>query len=878
MSIDMMNNHFSDEIKAILRYSETEANQHHCFTLMPEHFMLGMIDDKISDTIGILKQAGVDLNAIKETLKEFLAQKTYTDPRTDFPDAVRILVYTNAKIQNTIYWLSKEADRILKHSILEGRMLKCPVIDARHLLLAILKNEECLVSRLLSKYNINYASFYQQIAKCNPISQVDTQEEFTSGLDMDDDDDDETDDASFPSSSTKINFTTATSAPASESATPVLDSFGFDMTAAAEEGKLDPVVGREAEIERLVQILSRRKKNNPILIGEPGVGKSAIVEGLALRIAQRKVNWLLLNKRVINLDMAALVAGTKYRGQFEERLKAIMNELHNNKEVILFVDEIHTIVGAGGTQGTMDAANILKPALSRGEIQCIGATTLDEFRKSIEKDGALERRFQKVMVEPTSKEDTLHILHNIKGRYEEHHNVRFTNDALKACVMLTDRYISDRNFPDKAIDALDEAGSRMHLINTHIPPEIEMLEKEIEQIKTQKDNAILAQKFEEAADFRDQQRRKENFLNEKKKNWEAEQKNSPLVVNEEDIAKVVALMSGIPVEKVAASESQKLLTLQKTLQNEIIGQDKAIEKIVKAIQRNRIGLKDPNRPIGTFLFLGPTGVGKTYLAKTLANELFATNGSLIRIDMSEYMEKYSVSRLIGAPPGYVGYEEGGQLTERVRRHPYSVILFDEIEKAHPDVFNLLLQVFDEGHLTDSLDRRVDFKNTIIIMTSNVGSRQLKEFGNGVGFNTGNAEHIKQQNYSVITKALDKTFSPEFLNRIDDIVIFDPLDQTAIRKIIDIELRDFYSRINALGYRLEITNEAKDFLAEKSYDKQYGARPLKRAVQNYLENELCEELLKVSGLKKKKAKTIVITMPDDTSEDTTAEKKPVITFQ
>jgi len=878
MSIDMMNNHFSDEIKAILRYSETEANQHHCFTLMPEHFMLGMIDDKISDTIGILKQAGVDLNAIKETLKEFLAQKTYTDPRTDFPDAVRILVYTNAKIQNTIYWLSKEADRILKHSILEGRMLKCPVIDARHLLLAILKNEECLVSRLLSKYNINYASFYQQIAKCNPISQVDTQEEFTSGLDMDDDDDDETDDASFPSSSTKINFTTATSAPASESATPVLDSFGFDMTAAAEEGKLDPVVGREAEIERLVQILSRRKKNNPILIGEPGVGKSAIVEGLALRIAQRKVNWLLLNKRVINLDMAALVAGTKYRGQFEERLKAIMHELHNNKEVILFVDEIHTIVGAGGTQGTMDAANILKPALSRGEIQCIGATTLDEFRKSIEKDGALERRFQKVMVEPTSKEDTLHILHNIKGRYEEHHNVRFTNDALKACVMLTDRYISDRNFPDKAIDALDEAGSRMHLINTHIPPEIEMLEKEIEQIKTQKDNAILAQKFEEAADFRDQQRRKENFLNEKKKNWEAEQKNSPLVVNEEDIAKVVALMSGIPVEKVAASESQKLLTLQKTLQNEIIGQDKAIEKIVKAIQRNRIGLKDPNRPIGTFLFLGPTGVGKTYLAKTLANELFATNGSLIRIDMSEYMEKYSVSRLIGAPPGYVGYEEGGQLTERVRRHPYSVILFDEIEKAHPDVFNLLLQVFDEGHLTDSLDRRVDFKNTIIIMTSNVGSRQLKEFGNGVGFNTGNAEHIKQQNYSVITKALDKTFSPEFLNRIDDIVIFDPLDQTAIRKIIDIELRDFYSRINALGYRLEITNEAKDFLAEKSYDKQYGARPLKRAVQNYLENELCEELLKVSGLKKKKAKTIVITMPDDTSEDTTAEKKPVITFQ
>ncbi len=878
MSIDMMNNHFSDEIKAILRYSETEANQHHCFTLMPEHFMLGMIDDKISDTIGILKQAGVDLDAIKEALKEFLAQKTYTDPRTDFPDAVRILVYTNAKIQNTIYWLSKEADRILKHSILEGRMLKCQVIDARHLLLAILKNEDCLVSRLLSKYNINYASFYQQIAKCNPISQVDPQEEFTSGLDMDDDDDDETDDTSFPSSSTKINFTTATSAPASESATPVLDSFGFDMTAAAEEGKLDPVVGREAEIERLVQILSRRKKNNPILIGEPGVGKSAIVEGLALRIAQKKVNWLLLNKRVINLDMAALVAGTKYRGQFEERLKAIMNELHNNKEVILFVDEIHTIVGAGGTQGTMDAANILKPALSRGEIQCIGATTLDEFRKSIEKDGALERRFQKVMVEPTSKEDTLHILHNIKGRYEEHHNVRFTDDALKACVMLTDRYISDRNFPDKAIDALDEAGSRMHLINTHIPPEIEMLEKEIEQIKTQKDNAILAQKFEEAADFRDQQRRKENFLNEKKKNWEAEQKNSPLVVNEEEIAKVVALMSGIPVEKVAASESQKLLTLQKTLQNEIIGQDKAIEKIVKAIQRNRIGLKDPNRPIGTFLFLGPTGVGKTYLAKTLANELFATNGSLIRIDMSEYMEKYSVSRLIGAPPGYVGYEEGGQLTERVRRHPYSVILFDEIEKAHPDVFNLLLQVFDEGHLTDSLDRRVDFKNTIIIMTSNVGSRQLKEFGNGVGFNTGNAEHIKQQNYSVITKALDKTFSPEFLNRIDDIVIFDPLDQTAIRKIIDIELRDFYSRINALGYRIEISDEAKDFLAEKSYDKQYGARPLKRAVQNYLENELCEELLKVSGLKKKKAKTIIITMPDDTSEDTTVEKKPVITFQ
>lgn len=879
MSIDMMDNHFSDEIKAILRHSETEANQHHCFTLMPEHFMLGMIDDKISDTIEILKQAGVDLEAIKSALKDSLAQKTYTDPKTDFPDAVRILVYTNGRIQNTTYWLSKEADRILKHSILEGRMLKCPVIDARHLLLAILKNEDCLVSRLLSEYNINYASFYQQAVKCNPISQLDMQEDFTAGLDMDDDDEEENEDSPFPPSSGKIHFVTATpSAQAPESATPVLDSFGFDMTAAAEEGKLDPVVGREAEIERLVQILSRRKKNNPILIGEPGVGKSAIVEGLALRIAQKKVNWLLLNKRVVNLDMAALVAGTKYRGQFEERLKAIMTELHNNKDVILFVDEIHTIVGAGGTQGTMDAANILKPALSRGEIQCIGATTLDEFRKSIEKDGALERRFQKVMVEPTSKEDTLHILHNIKERYEEHHNVRFTDEALEACVTLTDRYISDRNFPDKAIDALDEAGSRMHLINTHIPPEIEMLEKEIEQIKTQKDNAIKAQNFEEAADFRDQQRRKENTLNEKKKNWEADQKNTPLVVNDEDIAKVVALMSGIPVQKVAASESQKLLTLQKTLQGEIIGQDNAIEKIVKAIQRNRIGLKDPNRPIGTFLFLGPTGVGKTYLAKTLANELFSTDGSLIRIDMSEYMEKYSVSRLIGAPPGYVGYEEGGQLTERVRRHPYSVILFDEIEKAHPDVFNLLLQVFDEGHLTDSLDRRVDFKNTIIIMTSNVGSRQLKEFGNGVGFNTGNAEHIKQQNLSVITKALDKTFSPEFLNRIDDLVIFDQLDRTAIRKIIDIELRDFYHRIEALGYRLEITEEAKDFLAEKGYDKQYGARPLKRAVQNYLENELCEELLKVSGLKKKKAKSIVVTMPDCSCEEAGTEMKPVITFR
>ena len=648
--------------------------------------------------------------------------------------------------------------------------------------------------------------------------------------------------------------------------TPVLDKYGKDMTKDAENGKLDPVIGREREIERLAQILSRRKKNNPVLIGEPGVGKSAIVEGLALAIIQRKVSRVLFDKRVVSLDMAALVAGTKYRGQFEERIKAVIDELAANPDVILFIDEIHNIVGAGNATGSMDAANLLKPALARGEIQCIGATTLDEYRKNIEKDGALERRFQKVMVEATTAEETLSILNNIKGQYEEHHGVIYTPEAIESCVKLTERYISDRNFPDKAIDAMDEAGSRVHISNIVVPKEIDDLEKQIAEAQRNKVKAAQSQNFEIAANYRDMQEQLTAKLAQAKIDWEEELAKKREIVDVDKVAEVVAMMTGVPVQRIAQAEGERLLKMGDELKDTIIGQNEAIEKIAKCIRRNRVGLKDPNRPIGSFMFLGPTGVGKTYLAKKLAQFLFGSEDALIRIDMSEYMEKFTVSRLVGAPPGYVGYEEGGQLTEKVRRHPYSVVLLDELEKAHSDVFNMLLQVMDEGRLTDSLGRKVDFKNTIIIMTSNIGSRELKDFGGGVGFNT--TEITKERSQSVIAKALNKRFSPEFLNRVDDIIMFDSLDKDAIFKIIDLELRSFYRRVNDLGYTLEITPEAKDFLADKGYDKQYGARPLKRAIQTHIEDALAEILLRGEA---KDGDTILVGLSEDKDKITTSIK-------
>lgn len=667
-----------------------------------------------------------------------------------------------------------------------------------------------------------------------------------------------------PESSSKS--TASKTATKSGNSTPILDKYGKDMTKDAENGKLDPVIGREKEIERLAQILSRRKKNNPVLIGEPGVGKSAIVEGLALAIIQRKVSRVLFDKRVVSLDMAGLVAGTKYRGQFEERIKAVIDELSSNSDVILFIDEIHNIVGAGNAAGSMDAANLLKPALARGEIQCIGATTLDEYRKNIEKDGALERRFQKVMVEPTTAEETLAILNNIKGKYEEHHGVIYTPEAIEDCVKLTERYVSDRNFPDKAIDALDEAGSRVHISNIVVPKEIDNLEKQISEAQRNKVKAAQAQNFEIAANYRDVQEQLTAKLNQAKLEWEEELAKKREIVDVDKVAEVVAMMTGVPVQRIAQAEGERLLKMGDELKDTIIDQDEAIEKITKCIRRNRVGLKDPNRPIGSFMFLGPTGVGKTYLAKKLAQFLFGSEDALIRIDMSEYMEKFTVSRLVGAPPGYVGYEEGGQLTEKVRRHPYSVVLLDELEKAHSDVFNMLLQVMDEGRLTDSLGRKVDFKNTIIIMTSNIGSRELKDFGGGVGFNTSTS--TKERSHGIITKALNQRFSPEFLNRIDDIIMFDSLNKDSIFKIINLELCSFYKRVNYLGYTLEITKEAKDFLAEKGYDKQYGARPLKRAIQTHIEDNLAEILLRGEA---KPGDTILVDVSTDKEKITTSIK-------
>lgn len=818
-----MENNFSQRIRKIMTYSREEAGRLQTNYLAPQHLMLGILRNGEGLAVQTLTDFGIDLEELKTSLDSNILRNQEE-------------LYT---VNNEVV-LDKSTEKILKMSILEARLTKSSETDSEHLLLAILKDHNNMVASILEEYNLDYSGAFTYVKSVGEM--LDNQSNPQMGADFTEDDDDE-DEALNNNSSTSSNTSTQQVRQATD--TPVLDNFGTDMTKAALENKLDPIIGREKEIERLAQILSRRKKNNPILIGEPGVGKSAIVEGLALRIVEKKVSRILFDKRVIALDMASVVAGTKYRGQFEERIKAILNELSKNPNIILFIDEIHTIVGAGGATGSLDAANMLKPALARGEIQCIGATTLDEYRKNIEKDGALERRFQKVLVDPTTADETLQILHNIKDRYEKHHNVKYTEDALEACVKLTDRYITDRNFPDKAIDALDEAGSRMHIVNIRVPKVIEEIEAELKDVIAQKTEAVKAQKYELAASYRDIQRQLMIKLEDEENAWKNQMEEDPEIVDAEKVAEVVSMMSGIPVQRVGESENLKLVGMKDSLKSSVVGQDEAVNKIVKAIQRNRIGLKDPNRPIGTFMFLGPTGVGKTHLAKKIAENIFDSSDALIRIDMSEYMEKFNVSRLVGAPPGYVGYEEGGLMTEKVRRKPYSVILLDEIEKAHPDVFNLLLQVMDEGHLTDGMGRKVDFKNTIIIMTSNVGTRQLKDFGRGVGFNLP-SESNKEFSRSVLQKALNKTFSPEFLNRVDDIITFDQLDKVSIEKIIDIELVSFYKRMNELGYTITLHQSAKDFLADKGYDVQFGARPLKRAIQSYIEDEIAELILSGSA--------------------------------
>ena len=816
-----MNNQFSQRISDIIAYSKEEANRLCNNVVTPEHLLLGMLRDGEGNAIEVLLKLNVDLQEIKAQIEEAVKQNTLNFVTGDNSDIA----------------LSPASARILKMCMLESRLLQAQIVDAEHLLLAILKDDDNHAARILQDNNASYNSVYKMLT--SKVSNPATKNE----LRFTDDDEDDEEMKNFQSSSSNKqsnNAQTATRKAAND--TPVLDNFGTDVTKLALDGKLDPVIGREKEIERVAQILSRRKKNNPILIGEPGVGKSAIVEGLSTRIVQKKVSRILFNKRVVLLDMASVVAGTKYRGQFEERIRSIINELQRNPDIILFIDEIHTIVGAGSSTGSMDAANMLKPALARGEIQCIGATTLDEYRKNIEKDGALERRFQKVIVEPTTADETLLILKNIKDRYEEHHNVTYTDEAIEACVKFSERYITDRSFPDKAIDVLDEAGSRVHLINISVPKEIEEQEKLIDEAVMQKELAVKSQNYELAANHRDRANELTKQLDEMKKAWESQHNEHRQTVDEEEIARVVSMMSGIPVQRMAQTESARLMNMKGELQNQVIAQDAAIETLAKAILRSRVGLKDPNRPIGTFLFLGPTGVGKTHLVKQLAKYMFGSSDALIRVDMSEYMEKFAVSRLVGAPPGYVGYDEGGQLTEKVRRKPYSIVLLDEVEKAHADVFNLLLQVMDEGRLTDSFGRTVDFKNTIIIMTSNVGTRQLKEFGRGVGFSAQQRTDDKEYANSLIQKALHKAFSPEFLNRIDEIITFEQLSLDAIIKIVDIELKGLYSRIQNLGYTLTLSDEAKRFIAEKGYDVQYGARPLKRAIQTYLEDGLSEMIV------------------------------------
>lgn len=806
---------FSPKVKEVISYSREEALRLGHDYIGIEHLLLGLIREGDGLAIKVLQTLDVDVvlirRAIEDSIKDKIAKTTFSSGNLP---------------------LTKQAEKVLKITVLEAKVLKSEVIGTEHLMMSILKNKDNIATQILNQYDVDYDLFKAELE----YFQNDIKSELPGeGGDDDSPYDDEKSKQGAGGDAKK-------GAP-TKSKTPVLDNFGRDVTKAAEEGNLDPIVGRETEIERVSQILSRRKKNNPILIGEPGVGKTAIVEGLALRIIQRKVSRVLFNKRIVMLDLAALVAGTKYRGQFEERMKAIMTELEKNRDVILFIDEIHTLVGAGGATGSLDASNIFKPALARGELQAIGASTLDEYRQHIEKDGALDRRFQKVIIDPPSPEDTIIILNNIKNKYEEYHNVEYSNEAIEACVKLSTRYITDRFLPDKAIDVLDEVGARVHLKNIHVPANVIDLEAQIENIKVEKNKVVKSQKYEEAARLRDSEKKLLEDLEIAKTKWEEESKIKKYPVNEEDIAEVVGMMTGIPVNKIAQSENSKLVKMGDVLKDNVIGQDDAITKVVRAIQRNRVGLKNPNKPIGSFIFLGPTGVGKTELARAIARYLFDSDETLIRIDMSEYMEKFSISRLIGAPPGYVGYEEGGQLTEKVRRKPYSVILLDEIEKAHPDVYNILLQVLDDGQLTDGLGRKVDFKNTMIIMTSNIGARDLKDFGTGVGFATkAKSDNEEEQSKGIITKALKKTFSPEFLNRIDDVVVFNSLKKEHIFKIIDIVLRSVYKRIQELGFQITLTDAAKDFISEKGYDPNYGARPLHRAIQKYLEDPLAEEIL------------------------------------
>ncbi len=822
---------FSPRVKDVISYSREEALRLRHDYIGTEHLLLGLIREGDGVAIKILRNLNIDTSAIRQSIE----------------DAVKGSSVSRSPVGSVP--LTKQAEKVLKITYLEAKIFKSDIIGTEHLLLAILRDEDNIASQILQQYNISYDLFKNEVEQSKTGITGDV-----GGSPASDDDYAEEDNFSAPKKVSDI-----------KSKTPVLDNFGRDLTRAAEDGKLDPIVGREKEIERVSQILSRRKKNNPILIGEPGVGKSAIAEGLALRIVQRKVSRVLFNKRVVTLDLASLVAGTKYRGQFEERMKAVMNELEKSPDVILFIDEIHTIVGAGGASGSLDASNMFKPALARGEIQCIGATTLDEYRQFIEKDGALDRRFQKVIIEPASHDETLEILNRIKDKYEEHHNVNYTPEALEACVTLTTRYITDRFLPDKAIDALDEAGSRVHLTNIHVPQTIIEIEEKIEEVKLEKNKVVRSQKYEEAAKLRDTEKKLLEELDREKTAWETETKSKRYTVTADNVAEVVSMMTGIPIQRVNQTDSQKLLNMGDAMKGRIIGQDDAVGKLVKAIQRTRAGLKDPKKPIGSFIFLGPTGVGKTELAKELARFMFHSEDSLIQVDMSEYMEKFAVSRLVGAPPGYVGYEEGGQLTEKVRRKPYSVVLLDEIEKAHPDVFNLLLQVLEEGQLTDSLGRKVDFRNTIIIMTSNIGVRQLKEFGQGVGFTTTAKENqTESHSRGVIETALKRAFAPEFLNRIDDVIVFNSLTKENIFKIIDIELKSLFGRIEALGHSITLTDKAKNYIAEKGFDTNFGARPLKRSIQKYLEDPIAEEILK-GELKSKDIITI----------DLDEEKKEII---
>ena len=840
-----MDDNFSPKVKDVIAYSKEEALRLGHDFIGTEHLMLGLLRKANGEAIDVLNALDVDLVLLRKKIEGLSPASTDAFAGND---------------KKSLH-LTKQAEKALKTTFLEAKLFKSKSVSTAHLLLCVLRNENDPTTKLLHKFDVDYnevKSVFSQLFMDEDITESPKAEDTSR--------DDEFDEQKQnPFEGAKPSKTSA------KSKTPVLDNFGRDLTRLGEEGKLDPVVGRKKEIERISQILSRRKKNNPILIGEPGVGKSAIAEGLALRIIERKVSRILFNKRIVSLDLASLVAGTKYRGQFEERMKALMNELEKNDDIILFIDEIHTIVGAGGATGSLDASNMFKPALARGEIQCIGATTLDEFRQNIEKDGALERRFQKVMVEPTSVEETIQILNNIKDKYEDHHSVIYTDGAIEACVKLTNRYMTDRFLPDKAIDALDESGSRIHITNMVVPKQVLELEKQLEDVKVLKNNVVKSQKYEEAARLRDDEKRLEKELEAAQMSWEEQSKLHKETVTEDNVAEVVSMMmTGIPVNRIAEAESARLADLHNLIKGKVIGQDEAVNKVVKAIQRNRVGLKDPNKPIGSFIFLGQTGVGKTQLAKVLARELFDSPDALVRIDMSEYMEKFAISRLIGAPPGYVGYEEGGQLTEKIRRKPYAVVLLDEIEKAHPDVFNVLLQILDDGYITDSLGRKIDFRHTIIIMTSNIGSRQLKDFGAGVGFGTASKKEQADANAKgVIENALKKSFAPEFLNRIDDVVIFNALEKEDIHAIIDIELEQLLERIDGLGYKLTLTEKAKDYIADKGFDRQYGARPLKRAIQKYIEDALAE---KIVNAKLKENDSIFMDLDEEKDELTIKIKK------